>query len=127
MMEIIIGGLVGGLILAFISVLAFVAYKHPDSYEKVYIPLLLVPVFAIFYLFGRADGFYKGFSHASSGFHELNDMVKSPRMEYPTFWPILACMVAVVYILALAFLPSIGVRGDKKSNSTASVAGDDDV
>jgi hypothetical protein len=97
-----------GLIVATVSGLTFVAYKHPRGYQKLYLPLIGVLagywLLHMAYSFGVMNGFYD----ALGGVRALNkELVQTPSLIPDPWWMDALPMIAVGYLAFLRSLPSI--------------------
>ena len=109
--------LVTSLILMSVSGLAFLAYKHPDAYDKIYKYL------TVLYLFGWACIGTWDIAVALTS-KRLNIFLQSDKIEIAKTatdnlqisvgWTFVIGISIVIYINFLAFLPYIIKHGDKK-------------
>lgn len=99
-----------GLVVALVTGVTFVAYKHPRSYRKFYDPLSIT-VLAI--LAGRiiyGIGFGNGFNSAVFAVRDLNKGVFVNTPPYPSesfFVAFVLPILILLYLRFLLFLPSI--------------------
>jgi hypothetical protein len=106
-----IPSIVAGLVVAFVSGLTFVAYKHPAGYRKLHIPLIAsawgVFIIHMIYYFGETQGFYQ----ALDGVRELNKdkavFFQTPSHASDPIWWFIIPMSFVAYVTFLRALPSL--------------------
>jgi hypothetical protein len=102
--------IISAIVMAAISGLTFIAYKHPKGYARMYLPVMLSGM-AVFLLYATYSiGFLYGFSAASIAYMKLNPPpLHFPETESgsPTFWMLLLPVIFVGYLSFLLALPFI--------------------
>ncbi len=104
-----ISSIIAGLVVAFVSGLTFVAYKHPAGYRKLHIPLIAsawgVWIIHMIYSFGEQSGFY----HALDGVREMNKgaLLQTPSHESDPIWWFIVPLACLGYLTFLRALPSL--------------------
>jgi|GEM_PF-877900 cytochrome bd-type quinol oxidase subunit 2 len=96
--------IVGGLFVAAVSGLSFLAYKHPKGYSKIgsvtYLFISVCFLIYVVWVFGYQQGFYDG---------KLAETA-SAKPEYPVEpfpWLVLAILIILAYLKLLQNLPRI--------------------
>jgi len=98
--------LISAIIMAMISSLGFIAYKHPKGYARMYWPLSLT-VLGGFVLWGAYQiGYTSGFSDSSIGYLTLNPgvLLHDPKAHQVPFW---AWMLPSLFMFYLVFLKNL--------------------
>lgn len=113
--------ILASLIVAFISALAYIAYKHPKSFTTIFVVLLVITF--ILYLISLA--FHSGMMRAKESIPDsipweqkdiIREAIKS--RELPIEFIVAICLAFIVYLNILHYLPSIlNLGSDEKSNS----------
>jgi ABC-type polysaccharide/polyol phosphate export permease len=102
--------IISAMVMAAISGLTFIAYKHPKGYTRIYFPVMICGI-AVFLLYATfCVGYIHGFSDSSIGYLKLNPpAIHSPVSEIgsPTIWDFLIPVLFVGYLTFLQVLPSI--------------------
>ena len=101
--------LLSTLIAATISALAFIAYRHPKGYAKIYMPLNFITLGSGI-LFGVGSVCYAlGHKDATIGFNTLNSgvMLKYPELVSYPYWVWVAQILFVAYLGIFRLLPEI--------------------
>ena len=101
--------LTSALIMAVVSALAFIAYRHPRGYAKMFKPLITAVIcsYVAWNIFdaGRLVGFYE----TESAYSRLNPGVKlaEPEFRLSPLWAREILPFAFIYLLILKCLPDI--------------------
>lgn len=118
--------LITAITMAVISSLAFIAYKHPKGYARIYRPLEIT-ILSGFVLWGAYQiGYEAGFSDCSIGYLTLNRGVSlnHPNAHHVPFWFWMLPVLIVAYLGILRLLPVVldlpseDTAKDKPSGST---------
>jgi hypothetical protein len=97
-----------GLTMAIVSSLAFIAYKHPTGFKRVFPTLAAIAIGAGLLAFGFEIGYSLGFGNASVSYLKLNGgSIKSPDQDSVSFWIVLAPVIFLVYLQILLHLHEI--------------------
>jgi len=111
--------IIAGLVVTLASGLAFVAYKHPRDYRKLFRLLVFVVVAILIFHTAYIIGFENGFSTAMTGVYKLNKniVVLTPSHKANPLWTPLLGMLVIGYLGFLLLLPSIlhSEKGGKDS------------
>ena len=109
-------GLIGGLILAAISALTFLAYKHPKGYSRLHTILN----FSAMLFFIALSGWYYGVIYGVSAVKAFipaaanADAAAALKAAQPLpYWFPWVGLATVVYLFALTFLPRLLAEDDK--------------
>ena len=112
--------LLSSLIVAMVTGLTIIAYKHPAGYRKLYSPINIACGLVTFGYASYSIGHTLGFYEALSGVLALNKSpFISPKDESAPFWWILIPVLASAYMLFLKSLPLILDLPNAKENSNA--------
>lgn len=97
------------IIMAAISSLAFIAYKHPKGYARMYVPLMFIAFVSLVVWWAYSIGYFTGFSDSSVGYLKLNQtaILKSPEREQSPFWVWVLPSAFMFYLIVLKLLPLI--------------------
>ena len=104
-----IEAVLSSLIVATVTGLTFVAYKHPSGYRRIHTPIIIVcgviTVGYMLYSIGHTIGFYE----ATRRTGELNkgQLIHTPYKDNSQFWVGLIPLVVTGYMSFLRALPSI--------------------
>jgi hypothetical protein len=100
--------LIPAIVVAAISGLTFIAYKHPNGYGRIYMPLMY-SAFGIFLVCGIFHtGYLLGFGDASVSYLKLNKIpLNIPETPSNPYWILIAFCIFVVYLSFLRVLPDI--------------------
>src|SRR5437764_14014645 len=100
-----LASIIAGLVVAFVSGLTFVAYRHPAGYRKLFIPLMAsawgVWIVHMIYSFGEQSGFYR----ALDGVRSMNKdtLLQTPSHQPDAIWwfvvPV-SCVASLTFISA---------------------------
>ena len=101
--------IVAGLILAAVSALGVLAYRHPGAYAKIFVPLLMiatgVTLIGLGWALGSGAAFYSVASYIDIGKWEA---AKQAVADYsPPPWAFFLNMAFIAYLLFLAYLPTL--------------------
>ena len=111
------------LIISAVSALAFVAYRHPEGYARLYVPMLLTS-FAIFATWCvYSVGYQLGFSDASIECIKAKPpaVVTQPKLES---FPFVAFILLILFITLLRFLPVIFDLPSKRQRQDYTISKD---
>ena len=101
--------LIAAIVMAAISSLAFIAYKHPKGYARMFWPIWFVTFgcWACWMVYQIA--YTVGFSDAALGYLRLNREVhlKEPTHDDVSLWAWMLPSVFMLYLVFLYFLPRI--------------------
>ena len=101
--------LVSGLILAALSGLTFLAYRHPEAYEKIYVPFVLaygvIFIGTVGWNFGVLKTTYAVLDEI--GYNFLDDAEKAKERLLLPEWLWLVLIGLYLYMTFLATLPKI--------------------
>ena len=106
--------IVGGLIIAAVSGLSFIAYKHPKGYSKIgsvtYLFISASFLIYVVWVAGYQKGFYDGI--------QAKDAFAKPEFPIEPFpWLVIAVFIILAYLMLLQNLPSILEMDHKKEKS----------
>lgn len=101
--------LIPALIMAFVSSLAFIAYKHPKAYARMHLPLMIIVGSFSLFFFAYYLGHIQGFSDSTIAYLKLNSglELKSPKYSTLSIWVLLLPGAVLGYLNMLYFLPNI--------------------
>ena len=109
--------LISAIIMAVISSLAFIAYKHPTGYRKMYGPLCVLDVVIMFVCCAYSVGYENGFFDSSSHHPKNHDLIPA--------WAWIGLLVFVVYLAFLLFVPyilNLPIKDPKEHNPKSKVS-----
>jgi hypothetical protein len=103
--------IISAIVMAAISGLTFIAYKHPKGYARMHYPVMIT-FGAVWVLYATYSiGYVYGFGDAASAFLKLNPSayLHSPEREShsPTLWIFLLPVLFIGYLSFLRALPYI--------------------
>ena len=113
----IMAALLTALIMAAISALAFIAYRHPKAYSRMYWSLCLISLGCLILGGPGLHCYALGFKDASSDYVDLNngEILKHPHSFGIPFWASCIPVLFMIYLQVLKYLPSIlDLHGDDK-------------
>lgn len=112
--------ILASLALTAISSLAIIAYRHPSSYEKLYVPLLFIVGAATLVLVAYNGG-------VLAAYLELDDLVPVEHkgqalairesLSYDDLMILVAWGIGYMYLIFLALLPYIGITSRSEGKS----------
>jgi hypothetical protein len=107
--------LIPAIIMAAVSGLAFIAYKHPSGYGRIYIPLMY-SAFGVFLIIGAFHtGYLLGFGDATVSYIKLNKIpLNSPETPSNPYWILVTLGIFSAYLCFLRVLPDILGLSSKK-------------
>jgi hypothetical protein len=97
------------IIMATISALAFIAYRHPKGYAKMYWPIYCTVMAGLLLWFTFEMGYILGFSDSTIGFLTLNHGIAlhDPEKHDVPFWAWFLPSLFLLYLQFLKTLPRI--------------------
>jgi hypothetical protein len=109
-------GLLAALVVAAISGITFIAYKHPTGYKRLYIPLIVIVIVTQTLCVAFDLGKISGFSDTLIQFYSRNPKLsfQSPERPPSPVWVYIAPPAIVIYLLFLNILPILLVDDRQK-------------
>ena len=108
-MNSILATVLAGLLLAAVSGITFIAYKHPEGYRRMHGPLIiLVAVLWVIwatYGMGHQQGFYEGLRQVRDQNPDV--LLETPNYEISSLWVFMLPSIPIIYFMFLGALPSI--------------------
>jgi hypothetical protein len=125
LLDIMSDTLISAIVMAVISSLAFIAYKHSKEYERMYWPLTVIVLVIMLFDLAYSIGYDNGFSDSSVHHPKNHDLFPS--------WVWLGLTIFVVYLGFLLMLPHIlnlptkNTKKDEPESKVSEKGSDDDV
>ena len=113
--------LISGLILASVTALALIAYRHPKQYKYIVIPIFIV-MFIVYIFITAWNGSSEMLSIKIERLLESNNNLESKTIlknhQYFSGYPITVIFLSIyAFLMLLLWLPEIGITHEKTKNS----------